>query len=74
MAVDKSTVNALLVAMDMGDYRKARALAADVQQASDASALASRVKVATEVDGRALVAAGVVLAAVAGLVLQAMAH
>jgi hypothetical protein len=74
MAADKSMVNALLVAMDVGDYRKAKALALKVEQGSDASALASRVKDATTVDGRALVAAAVVLVAVLGLVVQALAH
>jgi hypothetical protein len=74
MAVDKSAVNALLVAMDLGDYRKAKALAHQVEQGADASALASRVKEATTIDGRALVAAAVVLAAVVGLLVQAVAR
>ncbi len=74
MAADKSAVNALLVAMERGDYRSAKALAARVEQSSDASALASRVKDATAIDRRALVAAAVVLVLVFGFLAQAMAR
>ena len=74
MAADKGANNAMLVAMDVGDYRRAKALAARVEPGSDTAALAARVKEATAIDGRALLAFGFIIIVVLGFVLQAMAH